>query len=99
VEGRVGTVEMAKTFAASANAAHGLRRTAGDKRRAIEMVLSTAEGRRWTQEEIAKHCKVARSWVAEVMAKRRTDNAPQTAPPAEPTKAEEKRARIAGAAS
>jgi hypothetical protein len=77
VQWRAGTVEMAKLFAASANVAHGLRRTAGDRRRAIEMVLSTAEGARWTQEEIAKHCKVARSWVAAVMAKRRTDNPPK----------------------
>jgi hypothetical protein len=66
VEWRAGTVEMAKLFAASANAAHGLRRTAGDKRRAIEMVLSTADGRRWSQERIAKHCKVVQSWVSDV---------------------------------
>jgi hypothetical protein len=102
VEWRVGTVEKAQLFAASANGAHGLRRTAGDKRRAIEMVLSTAEGRRWTQEEIAKHCKVAQSWVSDVVAKNvdyHTDNAPKNAPPAAPTKAEEKRARIVGAAT
>jgi ParB-like chromosome segregation protein Spo0J len=102
VDWRVGTVETAKLFAASANVAHGLRRTAGDKRRAIEMVLSTAAGRRWSQERIAKHCKVAQSWVSDVVAKSvdyRTDNAQKNAQPPEPTKAEEKRARIAAVAA
>jgi hypothetical protein len=76
VEWRVGTVEMARLYAASANKSHGLKRTAGDKRRAIEMVLSTPECRRWKQEQIAKHCGVARSWVAEVMGKCRSDTSP-----------------------
>jgi transposase-like protein len=102
VEWRVGTVERAKVFAASANAKHGLRRTAGDKRRAIEMVLSTAEGRRWSQERIAKHCGVAQSYVSGVVAKRadyHSDNPQKNPQPAAPTKAEQKRARIAGAAA
>jgi hypothetical protein len=102
VEWRVGTVEMAKLFAASANAAHGLRRTAGDKRRAIEMVLSTADGRRWSQKRIAKHCGVAQSYISGVAARRadyHSDNPPKNPPPAKPTKAEQKRARIADAAA
>jgi hypothetical protein len=49
VDGRVGTLQAAKLHAASVNNAHGLRRTAGDKRRAIEMVISTEEGPRWPQ--------------------------------------------------
>ena len=97
VDWRVGTIEMAKLYAASANAAHGLRRTAGDKRRAIEMVRSTEEGRTWKQERIAQHCNVARSWVAEVMAKCRTDKPQKNPQSAEPTRAEAKRARIAEA--
>jgi ParB-like chromosome segregation protein Spo0J len=99
VEWRVGTVEMARLFAASANAAHGLRRTAGDKRRAIEMVLSTAEGGRWTQEQIAKHCAVTQQYVSRVLAEHNSCSAQEDAQPAEPTKAEQKRARIAAAAA
>jgi hypothetical protein len=94
VEWRVGTVEKAKLFAASANAAHGLRRTAGDRRRAIEMVLSTAEGARWTQEEIATHCKVTQQYVSKVLGEYNSCNPPKNPPPAKPTKAEQKRACI-----
>jgi len=97
VDWRIGTLEMAILYAASANAKHGLRRTLGDKRRAIEMVLSTEQGKRWNQQEIAKHCNVARSWVAEVMAKCRTDNPPKNPPPAQVTKTERKRAHVAAA--
>jgi hypothetical protein len=93
VDWREGTLEMAKLYAAGANAEHGLRRTPGDKRRAIEMVLSTKAGGRWTQEQIAKHCHVSQSWVSDVVSKYRTDNAPKNAPPA--TKGVQKRAAIA----
>lgn len=97
-EWREGTLEAAKLYAASANAKHGLRRTTGDKRRAIEMVLSTDEGQRWTQEQIAKHCHVAQSWVSDVLAKYRTDKPPKNPPRVtEPTKTEKKRAAIAEA--
>lgn len=79
-EWREGTLEAAKLYAASANAKHGLRRTAGDKRRAIEMVLSTDEGQRWTQEHIAQHCGVSKQWVSDVMGKNpdRTSPHPST---------------------
>jgi transcriptional regulator with XRE-family HTH domain len=92
VDWREGTLEMAKLYAASANAEHGLRRTAGDKRRAIEMVLSTKAGRNWTQEQIAKHCHVSQSWVSTVVTEYRTDKGPKKGPP--PTKGERKRATI-----
>jgi hypothetical protein len=103
VEWRVGTLEQARLFAASANAKHGLRRTAGDKRRAIELLLSTEEGRRMTQREIAKHCHVAQSYVCTVMASGpdfpdyHTDSPLKKPRRAEPTRAEQKRARIAAA--
>ena len=99
VDWRVGTLESAKIYAACANRTHGLRRTAGDKRRAVEMVLSTAEGRKWTQDQIAKHCDVARSWVSEIIAQRRSDNPPQNPPPPKLTKTEQKRLDIAAAIS
>jgi ParB-like chromosome segregation protein Spo0J len=100
VDWREGTLEMAKLYAAGANAEHGLRRTPGDKRRAIEMVLSTKAGRRWTQEQIARHCHVAQSYVSVVANKYHSDNRPRNPPGgAEPTKAEKKRASIAEAVS
>jgi hypothetical protein len=97
VEWRVGTLEQAKLYAASANAKHGLRRTAADKRRAIEMVLSTEEGRRWKQDCIAKHCHVSQQYVSKIM--EYNGCTPQRNPQRkEPTRAEQKRVRIAAAA-
>lgn len=94
VDWREGTLEMAKLYAASANRAHGLRRTPGDKRRAIEMALSTDEGRRWSQEQIAKHCGVAQSYVAKVVGE---NNHSDKNPQPKPTVAEVKRAAVAAA--
>jgi hypothetical protein len=91
VDWREGTLEMAKLYAASANKAHGLKRTPGDKRRAIEMVLSTEEGRRWSQEQIAKHCGVGPSYVREVMGKSADRGSPH------PSTHEGKRAAVAAA--
>jgi hypothetical protein len=99
VDWRIGTLEKAKLFAASANTAHGLRRTEGDKRRAIEMVLSTTEGRRWTQERIAEHCDVDQSYVSRLKAKYDSHNRTKNRTPPSLTKAEQKRARIADAAT
>jgi transposase len=67
-QGPTSTLDFAKMLAAQANK-HGLQRTPGDKRRAIEMVLSTAEGKAWKQEQIAKHCGVSASYVREVLGK------------------------------
>jgi hypothetical protein len=97
VEWRVGTLEQAKLYPASASATHGLRRTAADKRRAIEMVLSTEEGRRWKQDRIAKHCHVSQQYVSKIMEYKCCN--PQKNPQRmEPTRTEQKRARIAVAA-
>jgi ParB-like chromosome segregation protein Spo0J len=94
VEVRVGSVEMARLYAATANAAHGLRRTLGDKRRAVQMVLATSEGRRWSQERIAKHCGVAKSWVCEVLGSVRSE-LPNKNPNAKLSVNARKHARIA----
>lgn len=99
VDWREGTLEMAMLYAAGANAEHGLRRTLGDKRRAIVLVLSTDAGRRWTQKEIAKHCHVAQSYVSMVVAKFRGNSSEKCTQPVKRTKTEQKRTRIAEAAA
>src|SRR5271166_425596 len=52
--------------AAASNARHGLKRTNGDKRRAVEMLLALPEWEDASDREIAKHCKVSNHLVADV---------------------------------
>ena len=66
-EVREGTLEDAKIYAAAANFKHGLQRTAGDKRRAVEMVLSTEVGKTWTQERIAEHVHCSQQFVSRII--------------------------------
>ncbi|RMF03086.1 MAG: streptomycin biosynthesis regulator, partial [Alphaproteobacteria bacterium] len=54
--------------ACGANAAHGLRRTNEDKRRAVERVLRDDEWRQWSDREIARRCAVSHIFVAKVRA-------------------------------
>ena len=65
---REGTFRDALLFAAGANAAHGLRRTNADKRRAVEMLIGDAECAGWSDREIARHCQVGHPLVAEIRA-------------------------------
>jgi len=65
---RVGTYRDALLFAAAANAAHGLRRTNADKRRAVSMLLADAECAGWADNQIAKHCGVSNEMVGDVRA-------------------------------
>lgn len=63
---RSGTRENAVLYAARANAAHGLRRTNKDKRRAVELVLGLhAE---WSNGLVAAHCSVSDGLVKGVRA-------------------------------
>ena len=55
---RIGTRRDAILHAAGANAAHGLRRTNADKRRAVEVLLRDEEWRQWTDGAIGKACAV-----------------------------------------
>jgi hypothetical protein len=96
VEWRVGTLEQAKLYAACANATHGLRRTDGDKCRAIKMVRSTEEGRRWPQKQVAEHCGVSQSYVSRIIGYDSSIGQKSTQPP-EKTKAEQKRGDITAA--
>jgi len=65
---RAGTRRDAILHAAGANAAHGLRRTNGDKRRAVEVLLRDPEWSQWSNYEIAKRCAVAESSVRNIRA-------------------------------
>ena len=62
-EVRMGDRRAAVLYAVGANAAHGLRRTHADKRRAVLTVLSDPEWARWPQHEIARRCAVSREYV------------------------------------
>jgi hypothetical protein len=57
-EVRPGTRRDAVLWAAGANAAHGLRRTNADKRRAVETLLRDPEWSQWSDREIARRCHV-----------------------------------------
>ena len=59
-----GGMRAAILFASGANAAHGLRRTNEDKRRAVERLLSDKEWSIWSDNEIAKRCNVSHELVA-----------------------------------
>lgn len=55
---RQGTRREAVLFSVGANAAHGLRRTNEDKRRAVMTLLQDAEWARWSDREIARRAGV-----------------------------------------
>jgi hypothetical protein len=61
-----GTLRDAVLYSCSANAAHGLRRTNDDKRRAAAKLLEDAQWSKWSDEEIARHCAVSRDFVRRV---------------------------------
>ena len=63
---REGAYRDALLFAVAANAAHGLRRTNADKRRAVSMLLGEPECAGWSDSEISKHCCVDHKTVAVV---------------------------------
>ncbi|ABW32520.1 ParB N-terminal domain-containing protein [Acaryochloris marina] len=57
-EVHLGTQRDAVLYAVGANAAHGLRRTNADKRRAVIRLLRDFEWREWSDREIARRCGV-----------------------------------------
>ena len=61
---RSGTRRDAVLHAAGANASHGLRRTNGDKRRAVDVLLRDEEWSQWSDGEIARRCAVSDRFVA-----------------------------------
>jgi uncharacterized ParB-like nuclease family protein len=55
-------------FAVGANAAHGLRRSDDDKRRAVQALLNDVEWAKWSDREIARRCGVGHPFVAKIRA-------------------------------
>ena len=53
---------------AGANATHGLRRSAEDKRRAVQKLLTDPEWAKWSDRQIAVWCKVTHPFVGKVRA-------------------------------
>jgi uncharacterized ParB-like nuclease family protein len=78
-----GTRRDAILYACGANAAHGLRRTPADKRRAVETLLRDVDWSRWCDREIARQCVVSPDTVGRYRAAMvahlsdRTDGAPE----------------------
>jgi hypothetical protein len=63
---REGTVRDAILYSVSANAAHGLRRTNEDKRRAVLTLLNDPTWVQWSDREIARQCAVSHEFVRRV---------------------------------
>jgi hypothetical protein len=63
---RAGTSRDAILHAIGSNAAHGLRRTQADKRRAVERLLKDPEWARWSDRKLAKAARVDHKTVAAV---------------------------------
>lgn len=61
---RQGEKREAILFSVGANAAHGLRRTNDDKRRAVMTLLYDKEWSLWSDREIATQCRVSHTFVA-----------------------------------
>jgi len=64
---RQGYRREAILYAVGANAAHGLKRTNQDKRRAVETLLNDHEWSQWSAREIARTCGVSNTFVCNLM--------------------------------
>ena len=63
-----GTLRDAILYAVGANAKHGLRRTAADKRKAVGLLLSDTVWAAWSDNELARVCRVTAEFVAKCRA-------------------------------
>jgi len=61
-----GDKRAAVLYSVAANEEHGLRRTPGDKRKAVLKLLNDAEWGQWSSMEIARRCKVSHTYVNEI---------------------------------
>ena len=66
---RIGTLRDAKLFSNGANGTHGLPRTNADKNRAVMNMLADDEWKTWSQEQIAKACRVSTGLVSKIINK------------------------------
>jgi len=65
-EVRSGGLRDAILCGCGANAAHGIRRTIEDKRRAVTCLLKDAEWGKWSDRKIAEQCKVSHTFVGKI---------------------------------
>lgn len=77
---RQGSQRDAVLYSVGANAAHGLRRTNDDKRRAVMVLLNDPEWSKWSNREIARQCGVSERLVRDVrpICDKNADSAPRT---------------------
>lgn len=75
-----GTRRDAILYSVGANAAHGVRRTNEDKRKAVMTLLQDEEWGQWSDREIARQCAVSKSFVNSLRSSLST-NASEPAPP------------------
>lgn len=61
-----GTNRDALLFSAGANMAHGLRLSNSDKRRSVLVLMNDAEWTKWSDRQIAIHCKVSNVLVSKI---------------------------------
>lgn len=69
-----GSYQQAMLYVAGADRQVGVRRTRETKRAAVLLVLSTPNGANWSDRDVAKHCGVSHTFVAQL----RRHGAPQT---------------------
>jgi len=68
---RTGTLDDAILHSLGANDEHGLRRTNADKRKSVLRLLTRPEWAAWSQEKIAKVCRVSHGLVGKIVAEQR----------------------------
>jgi len=61
-----GTKREARLFSAGVNNAHGIRLTNQDKRKAVLVLIDDDEWSLWSDNKIAKHCKVTQPFVSKI---------------------------------
>lgn len=75
-----GDLDAAIWHATSVNAAHGLRRSNADKRRAVTIALASSIGSEQSSAIIAEHCGVSRNFVSELRAELERVSSDDTSP-------------------
>jgi hypothetical protein len=75
-EVREGNKDKAKLFAASANTRNGMRLLPGDKKRAVLLALSTPDGKKLSQVDLARLIGCGQSFISQVISGGITTNTP-----------------------